>query len=327
MKVKKDDRILLTGGTGFLGSYILEELLHKGFTNIHVLSRNKIDSSLYQLRYLQGDVLDVFRLDDLIQNIDCVIHAAAIVSFEKKDRREMFAVNVEGTANLVNVSLDHGVRRFIHVSSTAAIGKNLDDSEITENTKWSDKLTHTQYALSKFLSEKHVWRAHAEGLQVSVVNPALILGKGDWKSGTSGFFSKIDKGLKYYPIGSNGIVAASDVARFVTELLFQEDFGERYILSSENMTYKTLFQQIASQLSVKAPYIPIEGKYRLLALLKERVSRVTGSKTNYLTKESLKNISERKRYSNSKSLSKFDFQYQSIPSLLNQISADYLQNS
>ena len=327
MKVKKDDRILLTGGTGFLGSYILEELLHKGFTNIHVLSRNKIDSSLYQLRYLQGDVLDVFRLDDLIQNIDCVIHAAAIVSFEKKDRREMFAVNVEGTANLVNVSLDHGVRRFIHVSSTAAIGKNLDDSEITENTKWSDKLTHTQYALSKFLSEKHVWRAHAEGLQVSVVNPALILGKGDWKSGTSGFFSKIDKGLKYYPIGSNGIVAASDVARFVTELLFQEDFGERYILSSENMTYKTLFQQIASQLSVKAPYIPIEGKYRLLALLKERVSRVTGSKTNYLTKESLKNISEKKRYSNSKSLSKFDFQYQSIPSLLNQISADYLQNS
>jgi len=327
MKVKKDDRILLTGGTGFLGSYILEELLHKGFTNIHVLSRNKIDSSLYQLRYLQGDVLDVFRLDDLIQNIDCVIHAAAIVSFEKKDRREMFAVNVEGTANLVNVSLDHGVRRFIHVSSTAAIGKNLDDSEITENTKWSDKLTHTQYALSKFLSEKHVWRAHAEGLQVSVVNPALILGKGDWKSGTSGFFSKIDKGLKYYPIGSNGIVAASDVARFVTELLFQEDFGERYILSSENMTYKTLFQQIASQLSVKAPYIPIEGKYRLLALLKERVSRVTGSKTNYLTKESLKNISEKKRYSNSKSLSKFDFQYQSIPSLLNQISAEYLQNS
>jgi len=323
--VAKEDRILLTGGTGFLGSHILNALLSNGYKNIVVLSRSVIQSDHEHVRYVQSDILDVFKLDEILENIDCVIHAAAIVSFQKKHRREMFAVNVEGTSNLVNLALDHKIKNFIHISSTAAIGKNLDDSMISEKTKWSNKLPHTQYALSKYMAEKQVWRGYAEGLPVYIINPSLILGKGDWNSGTSGFFSRIAAGLSYYPTGSNGLVSAEDISRFVCLLLEQNAFGERYIVSAINMSYKELFGQIAKGLSQEIPHRAIEGRYKTLARLKEFFSRITGNGSRYLTPESLENISEHKSYSNAKSIAHFDFQYQNIAELIEDLSQSYLQ--
>ncbi len=320
--IQKENTILLTGGTGFLGSHVLDVLLEKGFSKIIVLSRQDLRTEHEYVEYVQCDIRDVFQLDDFLnkRKIDCIVHTAGIVSFQKTNRKEMFAVNVDGTANLINLALDHSISKFIHVSSTAAIGKNLDDTEINEQTKWSNKLAHTQYALSKFLSEKHVWRGGAEGLQVSIVNPALILGVGDWRTGTPGFFKTISSGLKYYPTGSNGIVAAKDVGRFITHLILDGEYGERYILSSENISYKSLFERIAQALDVQAPFIPIEGRYKLLAVLKEFFSRLGGGGSNYLSKESLENISEDKLYSNLKSTSRFNFSYQSVSEMVEDIS-------
>jgi len=321
--IGKTDRILVTGGTGFLGKHILEELVKKGYQDILVLSRQEHQSVSDQITYVQGDILDIFQLDDILKNVQAVIHAAGIVSFQKRDRKKMFEVNVEGTSNLINGAMEHRVRSFIHVSSAAAIGKTINDSLIDENTKWNNKLAHTQYALSKFLGEKQAWRGHAEGLPVTVINPTLILGKGDWKSGTSGFFDKIHSGLKYYPTGSNGIVAAHDVAKFISKLMEQPKFGERYILSAENLSYKKLFALIAEELSVNSPNTPIQGIYKGLEFIKESISRLGGTKTQYLTRESFENISDTKAYSNQKSTSSFNFQYQKVADLVHDLSQLY----
>jgi len=324
--INKSDKILLTGGTGFLGSHILEELLARGYNNILVLSRSQVTVQLEHVDYVRGDILDVFFLESILQDVDCIIHAAAIVSFHKSMRKEMFEVNVEGTANLVNLALMHSVRSFVYVSSAAAIGQTLDESLISEQTKWNNKLAHTQYALSKFMGEKQVWRGHAEGLAVSIVNPALILGKGNWQTGSSGFFSKIYHGLKYYPTGSNGLVSAVDVSKFICALLEQDKNGERYILSAENMSYKELFTKIAQQMDVATPTIAIEGIQKLMARVKEFISNLSGPKSHYLTKESLENISERKVYSNQKSLSVSEFQYQPVSDVVQELSKSYLKS-
>ncbi len=321
--INKEHKILLTGGTGFLGSHILDELVGRGYGNIVVLSRKEVQQKLNGVLYVTGDILDVFFLDSIFSGVDFVIHAAAVVSFQKKDRKQMFAVNVEGTANLVNTAIAHSIKSFIHVSSAVAIGKNLDDTIVDESTAWSNKLSHTQYALSKFMGEKQVWRGHAEGLDVSIVNPSLILGRGDWKTGTSGFFRKIDKGLKYFPTGSNGMVSAKDVSRFICTLLEQRPNGERFILSAENMKYEDLFSLIANHLDVPSPHRPIQGKLKIFAYLKEVLSNLSGSHSSYLSRESIENISEVKAYSNSKSISLLDFQYQAIPELIHELAKTY----
>src|SRR5437764_9223198 len=120
--------ILVTGGTGFLGAYIIKNLVEKGHAVRAIRRSSKLPffiskEILDKVEWVQGDVLDPVSLSDALQGIDSVIHAAAIVSFSKKDRQLMYQVNVEGTANVVNTMLEKGTRRLLHVSSVAALGR------------------------------------------------------------------------------------------------------------------------------------------------------------------------------------------------------------
>lgn len=253
-----DKKILVTGGTGFLGSYILKALIEKGYQVRALCRSNKRPfyippAILDKVEWVEGDVLDVVSLDDAMKGIDAIIHAAAVVSFQRSDRQLMQSVNVEGTANVVNLALENNVTRLVHVSSVAALGRSEQGGEVNEEKKWEENKLTTHYARSKFKAELEVWRGMAEGLDAVIMNPSTILGYGDWHQSSCAIFRNIYKGFKWYSPGINGFVDVEDTARAALLLLESNISGERFIINGDNWPFKQLMFTIADRFGVKRP--------------------------------------------------------------------------
>lgn len=247
-------RLAITGATGHVGQQILQHLLDAGYTDIRCLYRKeKPDSSDPRIQWIQGDLLDVFSLDDLVSGADTLIHTAGLVSFSPLDKARLFKVNAEGTGNLVNAALHAGVRHLIHVSSTAALGRPATTEQINEQVEWVKSPWNTPYGESKYNAELEVWRGMEEGLGVSIINPALILDPDGRSRSTKVFLNWLQEGNGYYPSGANGFVDIRDVSRFVVECIKNDPTGERVILAGANLSYQDFLSQLAAACQLKAP--------------------------------------------------------------------------
>ncbi|MBX2873501.1 MAG: NAD-dependent epimerase/dehydratase family protein [Saprospiraceae bacterium] len=310
----KDTPILVTGATGMVGSYLLRYLIQDGFTNIRAMKRASSPMDLVepvadQVEWVECDILDVMGLEEVIQGIDLVYHCAALISFKKSEIQKMMAVNKEGTANLVNVALHLGIKKMVYVSSIAAIGRPKDQLVIDENTKWESSPFNSNYGISKYLAEQEVWRGSAEGLNVAVVNPAMIIGGGFWDRGPLKMLELVRKEHGFYPMGANGFVDVRDVCRFMIHLMESEISEERYLLSAGSIPYQSFLSQIAQTLGAKAPKRPIrrwigEVAWRAVAFL----NFFTGGDPT-VTRESVQVSALPCEYKNGKSLAVFNFSY------------------
>jgi nucleoside-diphosphate-sugar epimerase len=248
--------ILVTGGTGFIGHYLVNELLEAGY-ELRLLVRNPEGRNFpweAMVELVEGDVLDVPSLEKAMEGVEYVIHAAAMVSFNKKQHARMKRINVQGTANVVNVALATGIKKLVHLSSTSATGRVGKGEWVDENSKWQGKEKHPQYGRSKRAAEMEVNRGVAEGLKAVMINPSIVLGTGDWTQNTPKIFTTLHKGLSFYGHGVGGYVAAKDVAKAL-RLAMESDFeqGERFILAAENLSQKAFFTKIATALDKKPP--------------------------------------------------------------------------
>ncbi len=286
-------RVLVTGGTGFLGAYIIKELVEKGF-GVTAIKRSATlpfyipAGILDKVEWVEGDVLDVVSLQDAMANASAVIHAAAIVSFDKKDRDRMYQVNIEGTANVVNAAIERGVQRMVHVSSVAALGRTTKAGVVNEEKKWEENSNNTHYAISKHHAEMHVYRGFAEGLEGIVVNPSTILGYGDWHQSSCAIFKNAYKGFSWYTKGVNGIVGVEDVAAAVVQLLQSALSQKRYIINADNWPFQKLFNTIADHFGKPRPAREATKTMGELAWrLESMKSMITGSKP-LLTRETAK---------------------------------------
>lgn len=315
--INKSDSIFVTGGTGFIGAYILRELLHRGYQNIFALRRKDSRMQLVapftdQINWVIGDIRDPYELDEALSGIDYVIHAAAIVSFHPSDRDLLYAVNVEGTANLVNQALAHQVKKLIHISSIAAIGRKEETNIIDEEVEWERSKHNSKYAISKHLAEMEVWRGTAEGMPALILNPANVMGSGFWGEGTARTFQQIWDGFPFFTNGQTGFVDVRDVARFAVSGLESEVVNQRYILSEQNYSYQHIFQRIASHLNKKAPHIQVKRWMIPYARIGDWVKSKFSGKRPFLTKEITRNSFHQWQYVNQKSKSVFDFEYTPI---------------
>ena len=249
--------ILVTGATGFLGRHLVEALQQAGF-GVRVLVRNAAGRNLPfgpEVGVAEGDVLDILSLAVAMDGVDAVVHAAAMVSFWRKEAAQVQKVNVEGTANVVNACLEADVR-LVQVSSIAALGSVPEGKFITEETPWQAGETRSVYASSKWEAEREVFRGMAEGLTAHFVNPSIIMGlTHDYGSGTGKMFEVVDRGLAVYNPGASGFVGVKDVARAIVAVLEADDLpnGEHFLLSAENLSFQTLFTMIAEGLGKRPP--------------------------------------------------------------------------
>jgi dihydroflavonol-4-reductase len=297
-------KVLVTGGTGFLGAYILKNLIEKGFT-VRATRRSAAlpffipSEILEKVEWVDADVLDVVSLEDALEGVWAVIHAAAIVSFDRKDRDKMYQVNVEGTANVVNCAVESGVKRLIHVSSVAALGRTSRKEMVTEEKKWEDNSSNTHYAISKHHAEMHVYRGFAEGLEGVVINPSTILGYGNWHQSSCAIFKNAYKGFNWYTKGINGFVGVEDVAEATVQLLESDISQERYILNAENWPFQKLFNTIADNFGKPRPAREATKAMGELAWRMESMkAMLTGSKP-LLTRETAKVAQSQTSFDNS----------------------------
>lgn len=319
--------ILVTGGTGFLGSTLIKRLVDNG----HAVRATKRESSVIPqslkdsilIEWVNADVTDYFSLADIFHNIQEVYHCAAQISFQKDNATQMNNINIEGTKNIVNLCLTHNVR-LVHVSSIAALGTNKLHKPVSEKDKWEYDKHISKYSLSKYKSELEVWRGVVEGLDTVIVNPSLIMGASAGASGSGAVFNLVNKGMPIYPPGSIGIVDVDDVAKAMILLMNRKDIkGERFILNSENISNKALLEHIASLLNKKAP--SIEAKPFMLEIawrVAKFISLISGKKPT-LTKESAKASASKLAYSNEKICTTLDFSFKPLGETLKEIAFIY----
>lgn len=310
--------IFVTGGTGFLGAYLLRDLLHRGYTNIRALKRSNSPMDLVEgfaerIEWIEGDILDLYVLEDNLAHVDQLYHCAALVSYDPRDARKMLKINEVGTANVANAALYQQVKKMIHVSSIAAIGRNKNSHLLTEKNQWERNEFNTNYAISKYKSEMEVWRAMAEGLNAAIVNPSIILGSGFWDRGPAGFFQKIWDGLRFYPPGATGFVDVRDVTDFMIRLMESEVSDERFILNATNTSYLNIFTTIAQSLDKSPPSILANRLMRSLVWRMEWLRTKISGQRPIITRETAHSSARKWQFDNKKSLATFpDFRYTSI---------------
>lgn len=319
--------ILVTGGTGFLGSTLIQKLVDDGQSVLATKRHSSIipeslkNSSL--IEWVNADVTDYFALADIFENVTEVYHCAAIISYQKDNATQMNNTNIEGTKNIVNLCLEHHAR-LVHVSSIAALGINKLGKPVSEKDKWEYDRQLSNYSLSKYKSELEVWRGVIEGLDTVIVNPSLIMGASAGKNGSGVVFDIVNKGLPIYTTGSIGIVDVEDVAQAMIVLMNRKDIkSERFILNSENITNKALLARISELLHKKAPSIEAKPVMMEVAWRVARfLSFFTGKKPT-LTKESAKAASAKLEYTNEKIIQAIGFSFKPIDQTLTEIALTY----
>jgi len=299
--------VLVTGGTGFLGSYIIKDLVEKGYAVRAIRRSNKLPfwiskQIMDKVEWVDGDVLDVVALQDAMEGVDTVIHSAAVVSFAPKQQKEMYQVNIEGTANVVNMALEKNIRRLVYISSVAALGRTANGGHVNEEKKWEESKVNTHYAKSKFKAELQVWRGINEGLDAVILNPSTILGYGDWHSSSCAIFRQVKDGFKWYTPGINGFVDVEDVAR-ATILLMESNISEqRFIVNGDNWTFQQLQNTIAAGFGKKGPTKKTTPFLMSVAWRLEKLKAFFTGKKPLLTKESARVAQSQTWFENDKIL-------------------------
>lgn len=284
--------VLVTGGTGFLGSYLIKELVQKNYP-VRAIRRASSKLPFYipteildKVEWVEGDILDTVSLEDALEGVDVVFHAAAMVSFHRSDKNQIYLVNVQGTANVVNTALEKNVRRFVHVSSVAALGRTKINSHVNEEKKWQESRNNTHYAISKYKSEMEVWRGVAEGLDAVIINPSTFLGYGDWNTSSCRIFKSVYDEFPWYSTGINGFVDIEDAAKVAVLLMESNISEEKFIVNAENWSFQQLFNTIADGFGKKRPHRQVTPLVTNFVRKMEAMKSLFSDRTPLLTKES-----------------------------------------
>ena len=329
--------ILVTGATGLLGSRLLYDLVVAGH-KVRAIRRSESrmiciehyfktqSKELDMIEWVEADMLDIHSIDSALQNVDYVYHCAGKVSFQPADRDMIHQANVQGTANMVNLCLDKGIKKMCHVSSVAALGKTGTDEVITEENIWKKSKYNSYYSQSKYGAELEVWRGMAEGLNAAIVNPGLIVGPGNWKTDSSMIFGQVWKGLSFYTDGVNGLIDVKDVSNIMIRLMNSDQSGERFVLVAENLPLKKVMERIADGLKKKHPTIHagevLTGFAWRMEFLK---SMFTGAKP-VITKETALSAQGKNYYSSEKIRKLFNFQFTDVMSSIDQTSLKFMES-
>lgn len=332
--------ILVTGGTGLVGSHLLAHLIQKNEA-VRAIYRSKeslknvrkvfsyyksLDiSSFDKIEWLEADITDVPSMIPAFDDITQVYHCAALISFDPADYREMRKVNIHGTAIIANLCIDKGVKKLCFVSSIAAIGDDAQKEVADEENEWQGNEKNHGYAITKYGAEMEVWRASQEGIDVVVVNPGVILGSGFWKSGSGKLFSQVYSGFRFYSEGVTGFVGVEDVVKAMIQLMKSSIKNERFVLVSESLSFKEVLFHIADIFGKKRPSKKVKRWQAELFWRWEWLASKLSSKKPRMSKHSAKSLNHKTYYSNQKIKSTLSFEFKTIEQVIEKTCSEYLQ--
>lgn len=232
-----------------------------------------------QIEWLEADLDDLILYHEEISQCDCFVHLAGRLSVQNNDMENLLKVNEQGVGNVVDICLEYSIPRLVYMSSVAALGREEKDI-INEDSHFADAPLVSDYARSKYAGDQQAFRGRAEGLDVGIIRPSLILGSSHWQGGSDGIFPQVDKGFPYYPTGGTGLVDVRDVCDLVYALIETPDRDSDLICNGHNAYFKDLQKEIADRIGVKAPDKPLTDRgIRLISLYSKIRSFFGGGKT------------------------------------------------
>lgn len=322
--------IAVTGANGLLGSFILKKLLDENVEAVGIKRKESeiklLDGYPKIINWRDSDILDTLSLEDSLKGAHCVIHSAANVSFNPRHSKKIFAVNVEGTKNIVNTCLKLGIPRLIHISSVAALGRQKGIAHLNEESKWVDNALNSDYAESKYLAELEVFRGQEEGLSIVMINPSVIMAPADWNKSSAQVFKYVWNNKPFFTTGSLNYVDVRDVASMAYSLCSSNIEGERFIANGGTVTYQILFAEIAKRFNKKAPRIGIGASVVSIASWIEEIRSMITQSEPLFTRQSSRMACETFEYDNQKATKRLGFQFRSLEETLDWCCAYYLRN-
>ncbi len=334
--------ILVTGGTGLVGSHLLYFLLREGekVRAIYRTSRklkevkkvfkfytNEAETLFNKIEWVEADITDIPSLNEAFKDITKVYHLAAFISFNTKHYPILKKVNIEGTANIVNFCLSQGIKKLCYASTIATLGSSVNASLINEENEYNPDGKNSVYAITKQAAEMEIWRGAQEGLETVIVNPGVILGSGLWNSASGSILKSVAKGISYYTPGGVGIVDVQDVVKVMVSLMNSEIKNESYILVSKNIYYKELLTLLAKQLNKKPPKKTI-AKWMLLFFSNiDWLSKKLFGTKRKLLKSTVESLYNESFYDTSKIKMDLNFTFIPYKKTIERVAQDYLMES
>jgi len=326
----------VTGANGFLGVHIIHHLLSKGhivkaivrpgafLEEFNDVSKfyNRSQKELINLEWHHCELYDILGLQMIIENTDYVVHLAGMISYLQKDLDTMMEVNQEYTANVVNVSLEVGVKKMLYCSSIAAITKNDKGDPVTEDVEWNNEVAHSNYGYTKHLGEYELWRGKEEGLETVAINPGIILGFGDWDKGSNRLFKNAKTSFPFYSKGITGWVGVKDVAKVVELLCLSDISGERFILVSENKSFKEMADAMSDALGTKRSRVEIKGLLYKIAYAIMSIKEFLGI-GGMLSKETVRSSVSVNYFENAKVRTALDFEFEDMKNVIQNATKGY----
>ena len=323
--------ILVTGGTGLVGRHLLLALTCNG-QSVKAIYRNdsrvaeikhffafaKADAAFQKIQWLIADLTDISQLSVAFKGVTQVYHCAAYISFDPYQLRQLRKTNVEGTANIVNLCISQNVQKLCYVSSIATLAKT-PNNPIDEDNFWNPDGSNTVYAITKYGAEMELWRGTQEGLNVIIFNPGIIMGEGDYHTGSGQLFTRLYRGMKYYPSGTSGFVDVKDVVNMLIRGMQSQVVNKRFILVGHNTSYKDVLQLIAQSLNVNVPEKAIPTWLLSIGVLLDKLRGVF-TKRRTLTRPTVKALSTKETFSCDALHKAFDFKPAPLASTIERIS-------
>ena len=300
-----DDRVLLTGATGFVGSAIARALLESGYGVRALVRPSSIRNNLagLDLETFDGDICDRATLAPAMNGVRYVVHAAADYRLWARDPAAIARANVEGTRNVMEAALRGGVERVVHTSSVATIATRAHGDPADESTPLAEAAAIGAYKRSKVVAERLVEAMVVrDRLPAVIVNPSTPIGPRDIKPTPTGRIV-VEAANGHVPAfvetGMN-LVHVDDVARGHVEALINGRVGERYILGGDNVPLVTMLCDIARLTGRRPPRWKLpRGPLYPLAAAAEAFARMT-SREPFLTRDGLRMSEHRMFFSSAK---------------------------
>ncbi|MEW7280726.1 NAD-dependent epimerase/dehydratase family protein [Aquimarina sp. 2201CG1-2-11] len=332
--------ILVTGATGLVGTHLLVKLI-KEENKVRALYRTETkkeearkvfefyfsntEKHLFDtISWVKTDISDIPALTEAFNGITHVYHCAAKISFNPARYKTLRKTNIEGTANVVNLCLTHKVQKLCYVSSIATLGENPISSQINEDTEWNPEIPNSVYAITKYGAEMEVWRGVHEGLDAVIVNPGIIIGPGFFNSGSGVLFKKIHRGMSFYTTGVSGYVSIHDVTNIMYRLMTSVFRNQRYILVSENLSFKNAFEMMAQALNKPVPKKKASPFLMLIAYYIQRVGSVILNTKQSIFRSSIRTAFLKRYYENDKIKKELSYSFEPIEKSINETANFFL---
>lgn len=319
--------VFITGATGVLGRDLLEHCHQLGYQILALKrSTSNTEGLPSQIQWIEGDLGDSFSYQDALKQADFVIHAGAMVSFSGKDARKMIHLNTSITKEIVDLCLVNETP-LLYVSSVAVLSNHPNQEILTEEDDFDENALNTSYARSKYFAEMEVWRGIAEGLKASIVNPGIILGTPKvWRRSTGMIWNNLQKGLTLYPAGATGYVDGRDVAKILLKLYEKEQFGERFILVADHLSYQEIYKAILRQIGKQTKIRPVPKVLSSLIWRSSELLKKLGFSPTY-TKEVHTTLNSHQLYSSEKVKARLQIEFLPIENSIQRMTNAFIESN